>query len=396
MPYKKKILILTADAGFGHRSAANAIASAILDSCGPSYECKIINPIDDPRTPEIIRKPQVDYDRTVLAFPFTYRLSYRISDSYPASMLVQGFIAQFMVRLFQDILSTYTPDVVISTYLIYNSALRSALKRNKLDISFFMVVTDLADVHHLWFQPGPDKFFVPTEEARKEAMLSRVPPQKVIVSGLPVDPRITRERRNKIILRQSLGWDPELPTVLAVGSKRVTDLFSKLEVINTCEVPLQLAIVAGGNNELFDTARLAAWKIPIFCYNYVRNLPEMLHAADLLMTKAGGLITSEALACGLPILFVEAIHGQETGNVEYVCEHSAGVMAKTPGDVRETLSRWLKNEQKVLAEFAQNARELGKPDAAYQIAREVWEATTESAAKPLMENEQFESTVWDG
>ncbi len=393
MSYKKKILILTADAGFGHRSAANAIAAAILDSCGPSYECKIINPVDDPRTPEIIRKPQVDYDRTVLDSPFTYHLSYRISDSYPASMVVQGFIAQFMVRLFQDILEAYNPDVVISTYLIYNTSLRSALKRNKMDIPFFVAVTDLA-VHHLWFQPGPDKLFVPTEEARQKAILSHVPPQKVFVSGLPVDPRIAQEKRSKIALRQSLGWNPELLTVLAVGSKRVADLFSKLEVINRCDIPLQLAIVAGGNNELFNTVRSATWNVPVFCYNYVRNLPEMLHAADLLITKAGGLITSEALACGLPVIFAAAIPGQETGNAEYVCERFAGVMAKTPADVQETLSWWLKNDRKVWAQFVRNARRLGRPDAAYQIAREVWEVTTERTRKPLLENEQFES-IWD-
>ncbi len=136
MLYRKKILILTADAGFGHRSAATAIASAIPDNSGPSYECQIINPVDDPRAPKIIRKPQVDYDRTVRNFPLTHNLSYRISDSNPASMVVQEFIAQLMVPLFQDILQTHRPDAVISTYLLYNAAVRSALKRSNMDIPF--------------------------------------------------------------------------------------------------------------------------------------------------------------------------------------------------------------------------------------------------------------------
>jgi 1,2-diacylglycerol 3-beta-galactosyltransferase len=383
---KKKILILTADAGFGHRSAATAIAAAIPDNCGPSYECQILNPVDDPRAPEFIHKSQVDYNWTVRKHPRVYRLSYQISDSNPASTVVQEFIADLMIPLFQNILKTYRPDAVISTYLLYNTALHTALRRNNMDVPFFVVITDLADVHHLWLQPGPDKFFVPTEEVQREAILNDVPAQDILVTGLPVDPRIMHEKRNRTALRQSLGWNPDLMTILAVGSRHVRDLFSKLEVINTFDAPVQLVIVAGGNNALFHMARAADWNIPVLCYDYVRNLPQMLHAADVVITKAGGVITSEALACGLPIIFTEAIPGQETGNVEYVCEHFAGVMAKTPGDLKETLSAWIKNDQTDLAQFARNAKALGKPDAAYQMASEVWKAISERDRRRLEKN----------
>jgi 1,2-diacylglycerol 3-beta-galactosyltransferase len=151
---------------------------------------------------------------------------------------------------------------------------------------------------------------------------------------------------------------------------------------------------------LFESIRTKNWRIPVHCYNYVRNLPEMMCAADLLLTKAGGLTTSEALACGLPIIFVEAIRGQETGNVSYVCEHSAGAMAETPVEVQATLCTWLQNDQKVLRQFSRNARKLGKPDAAYQIAREVQETISARekiySEKGGMENRQIGSSVSDG
>jgi 1,2-diacylglycerol 3-beta-galactosyltransferase len=314
-------------------------------------------------------------------------------------MVVQEFIADLMVPLFQDILKTYRPDAVLSTYPLYNAALRLALQRNYKDIPFFVVITDLAHVHHVWFQPGPDRFFVPTEQVRRQAVLSDVPPKDVLVTGLPVDPRMMHEKRSKTALRQSLGWNPDLLTVLAVGSQRVKDLFDKLEVINTISVPLQLVIVAGGNDALFQTARAARWDIPVFCYNYVRNLPQMLHAADVLITKAGGLITSEALACGLPIILTEALPGQETGNVEYVCKHSAGVMAGTPADLKETLSAWIRDDQAVLAQFARNAKSLGKPNAAYQIASEVWKAILERERRRLeekfIERQRLGAPIWE-
>lgn len=396
---KTKILILTADAGFGHRSAATAIAAAIPDNCGPSYECQIVNPVDDPRAPEFVRKPQVDYDWMVRHLPRTYRFSYRISDSNPVNMVVQDVVAQWMVPLFQDILNTHHPDAVIATYPLYNAALRLALQRNDMLIPFFLVITDLANVHHAWFQPGPDKFFVPTEQVREEAILGGLPAENVLVTGIPVDPRITHEKRSKSELRQSLGWNPDFLTVLVVASKRVKeDLFGKLEVINTFDLPMQLVIVAGGNDALFQTVCAAHWNIPVFCYNYVRNLPQIIHAADLLITKAGGLITSEALACGLPIIFAEALPGQETGNVKYVCEHSAGVLAKTPAEMREVFSKWIKDDRKVLAEFAGNARRLGRPEAAYRVASEAWKAIsargTWHPVERVMESQELGAPVW--
>ncbi len=399
MLYRKKILIFTADAGFGHRRAAMAIASAISENYGPLFECQILNPAEDPRTPEIIRRPQVDYDLTVLDHPRAYNLSYRISDFKRASMMVQDVIAQLMVDLFRGILRVYQPDAVISTYLIYNAALRLALRRNDMDVPLFIAITDLADVHHLWLQPGPDKYFLPSEEARKKAILSEVPSHKILVTGLPVDPGIVNEKRGQAQLRQVLGWSPDLLTILAVGSHRVKDLPGKLQAINALDVPLQLVIVAGGDQALFQAARDAYWNKPVFCYNFVHNLPEMLHASNFLITKAGGLICAEALACGLPIIFTEALPGQELGNVDYVCKHSAGVMAKTPEEMGRILQDWTETDRKILALYAKNAKALGKPDAANQIAREVWKAILDKDRTRIedmdVKSRNFGASAWE-
>jgi 1,2-diacylglycerol 3-beta-galactosyltransferase len=383
MLHRKKVLILTADAGFGHRSAANSIASAIQEQYGGTLECEIINPVNDPRTPEIIRKPQEKYDWTVQTFPLTYNFYYQLSDIYPLSGMVTNVVAQAMVEVFREMLLKHNPDVVVSTYPLYNTALDKARRSIKMNVPVFVVITDLADVHKAWFQPGADKYFVPTDAVGHEALLSHVPARKIIVSGLPVNPRIAQEKRDKPTLRKRLGWYPKLPVVLAVGSKRVKGLYNRLEIVDQCPFPLQLAIVSGGNDELFNSARNKDWNKPAYIYNYVDDLPEMMRAADILITKAGGLITSEALACGLPLLYEESLPGQETGNVNYVCEHSAGVMAKSSAEVQDTLCRWLTDDQKLLKQFAGNARSLGKPDAAYQVAWEVWKAAAEKPGDNL-------------
>ena len=374
---KKKILILTADAGFGHRSAANALAAAFQEAGEGSCECSIVNPADDPRTPDIIRRPQLEYDWAVRSVPHAYQLSYELSDTERASRALESAIAQLMAGMFQDLLRAYAPDAILSTYLLYNIALRTALIRNQMNIPFFLVVTDLADVHHLWFQPGPDMFFVPTEITRQTAMRNHIRPERIVVTGLPVSSKIAREKRDRTSLRRMLGWDPDLPVVMAVGSQRVLSLYDYLRAVDGSRTALQLAVVAGGNRALYDRSCSSTWKSPVHCYDYARNMPEMLHAADLVMTKAGGLITSEALACSLPLVFIEAIPGQETGNASYVCERSAGVMVKTPLEAQATIDRWLAGDRSVLEQFSRNAGELGTPEAAHRIAEEVLRAIQE-------------------
>ena len=370
MARKNRILVLTADAGFGHRSAANAIVEAINDQYGEDTECKIINPIDDPRVPAIIRKPQIEYDQTIQNHPELYYLSYQISDSQPASAVVKNVISQLMAQVFRDMLIKYQPDVIISTYLLYNMALRRAMTANGMNIPFLSVITDLANVHNLWFQPGPDKYFVASDDVRNQAVQHGIPPENLIVTGLPVDHRIANEKRSKPEIRRALGWDPLLTTILAVSSKRVKDFTSKLQAIESCAYPIQLIVVAGGDTALYDQVRSRKCHIPTHTYNFVDNLPEMLLAADILATKAGGLIVSEGLACALPIILIDFIVGQETGNVDYVCKHAAGVEASTPEAIGQTLSQWLENDQKLLKQFTSNARQIGRPLAAYQIAQE--------------------------
>lgn len=308
---KKHILILTADAGFGHRSASQAIAEAIEARYGDQAVCRIVNPVDDPRAPLVLRKTQDDYDSTVLNHPYLYRLSYAASDSLPVGAAVEGVVSVSMQRVFRSLLRQQPYDVIISTYLIYNLAIRSALRASHLNIPFFSVITDLRDVHSLWLEPGPDKFFVPSEDVRQQAILNHIAPEKIIVSGLPVNPRIADETRSKAEIRRSLGWDPQLPTVLAVGSRRVSELIDHLDGVDSLGIPLHLVLVAGGDDELYQKMLARTWQVPTHIYNLVSDMPAMLHAADVLISKAGGLITSEALACGLPMILVDFIPGRK-------------------------------------------------------------------------------------
>jgi 1,2-diacylglycerol 3-beta-galactosyltransferase len=108
----------------------------------------------------------------------------------------------------------------------------------------------------------------------------------------------------------------------------------------------------------------------------------MLCAADLVISKAGGLIVTEAIACGRPLLFIDVTPGQEEGNAEYIIQNGAGEWAKSPLDALQILCHWLDRDQRLLQERAEAAHSLGKPSSAYTIAEFVW-AVAERGPLPV-------------
>jgi 1,2-diacylglycerol 3-beta-galactosyltransferase len=103
-------------------------------------------------------------------------------------------------------------------------------------------------------------------------------------------------------------------------------------------------------------------------YGLVNNMPELMRASDFIVCKAGGLIVTEALACGLPLILHEALPGQEVGNVRYVVDNGAGVWSPGPIGVLTTAYAWLTGDETALAKCRRAAKHLGKPRAAYDIA----------------------------
>jgi 1,2-diacylglycerol 3-beta-galactosyltransferase len=381
----KRILILTADVGFGHRSAANAIAAALQDKYPDRCNVEILNPLDDERMPALLRDTQTDYDRLVREMPDLYKFQYQISDTAVPVTLVESAVTVLMYGVMKDILRRSKPDMVVSTHPLYPSPLNAVITLGKRDIPFFTVITDMGAVHRIWFNPTADLVCVPNQNVYQTALESKLPASIVKITGIPVHPNLVKEHRPKPILRAELRWQVERTTALIVGSKRVKNLEPMLNVINHSGLPLQLAIVAGGDDELYARLKEVDWHVPAHLYNFVTNLPTMMHASDLIICKAGGLITTEALACCLPLLLVDVTPGQEEGNADYVVQNGAGDLAKTPINALETLFHWLDHQNKLLQERALNASNLGQPLSAYVIADYAWNAATREP-RPLPES----------
>jgi len=367
----KRILLLTGDAGLGHRSAANAIAAALREQYEGRCTVEIVNPLQDERVPALLRDSQADYDRMVQEMPDLYELGYQASDAAVPGALIEGALTVMLYAVIRDLIRDWNPDVIVTTYPIYQAPVGAVRTFERLDVPLITVVTDLVTVHRIWFSLSSDLCVVPTEAVRETALGFGLSQESVEVIGIPVDIELSQEK-DRAAIRADLGWEQDLPTLLVVGGKRVSHLESVLRALNHSVLPLQLAVVGGGDEEAYRTYQAVKWHVPAHVYGFVDNMPTLMQAADAIVCKAGGLIVTESLASGLPLLLVDILPGQEEGNADYVVRGGAGERVSDPVDALVTLYHWLDRKGALLGELTQNAVRLGRPRAAYEIGERVW------------------------
>lgn len=385
----KKILILTADAGFGHRSAANAIAAALDEKYAGQIEYQIVNPMDDRRTPVLLRDSQSDYDKIIRAAPELWRIGYDASDLTIPSAIVESGLTVLMYDVMRDILRETSPDAIVTTYPLYQTPLSAVFTINRYSVPLYTVITDLITVHRLWFHPLVEGCLAPTQEVYDLAVRNGVAPEKIRITGLPVSPRLGRRMKSKAELRAEMGWDVNLPTILAVGSRRVEGMLDALNVVNHCGEKLQLVVVAGKDAEMVAQLRQVEWHIPVHLYEYTDNMPDFMQASDLIICKAGGLVVTESLAAGLPMLLINVLPGQETGNAQFVVDNGAGALTDTPIKLLEALRHLWLNDFQLLRQWSDQAAKVGKPNAAADIADILFQA----AQRDINENDDRRSAL---
>jgi 1,2-diacylglycerol 3-beta-galactosyltransferase len=361
-------LILTADAGFGHRRAATAVEDALKERYGDVSQVSVINPLQDPDVPSLIKRIETDYDAVVVEDPTLYMLAYHASDAPLVTRLIQDVTTALLNDTMSELIAVHRPDVIVTTYPAFTQAALDAMDRADHQAKLDVIVTDLVGVHSLWFNPRADYTFVPTGQVYKQALDKGLDKARVRLTGLPVHPDFAREARDPTTLRAALGWKPDLTTALIVGSPRSPEAPAIARLLDRSGLPLQLAVVIGGSPEMEEELARQRWKGTVHTYGMIKNMAELMHAADFIVCKAGGLIVSEALACGLPLILHEALPGQEAGNARYVVDSGAGAWSPGPIGVLTTAYAWLSGDQAELKKRRAAAQKTGKPRAAYDIA----------------------------
>lgn len=372
MPRPKQILILTADAGSGHRSTARAISGALAQLHGDAAHISVVNPIHHPKSSSLLRLYEQVYLDEMQHVPALYHLTYALTDITGVYHMLAGSVHQMLHSAVRHVLREHPADVVISVFPIFSAIVASIVRNEQHRPGLMSVVTDLGSVHSVWFSRHDDVCAVPTGLARRKAIRCGLDPDRVVTTGIPVGMEFAAPRANAHTLRRELGWRQDLPTLLLLGGGAgVGQIGALAEALDAARLPIQLAVVAGTNTALADQLRAREWQIPTHIYGFV-PMADLMHAADMVATKAGGLTVSEALAAGKPLLIHGIPPGQEEGNLKYVRTAGAGQWAPDAHSLVKHVRRWVHNPRE-LVQVTAAARRAGHPDAALRVALLGWE-----------------------
>ncbi|MBN1672485.1 MAG: hypothetical protein JXR37_15700 [Kiritimatiellae bacterium] len=367
-----KILILHASAGAGHRRAAEALERAFRLQA-PGAEVRVCDMLDF--TPPVFRKTYArGYLNIVRAVPELWGYMYSQADKkslQPWRRRVRSVFNKLNTHSFFGFLRDWAPDAVVCTHFLPLETLSTRMRRMRAELPLFCVVTDFA-VHALWIVERVRRYYVASEEAKRHLVRNGLPVERVCVTGIPIDPVFARREQPRRA-RQRLGLAPELPTVLLLtGGFGVGPAVELIRSFAGMAQPCQLLAVAGSNQQLQRDAGKAARgiRIPIRVFGFVDNIHELMDAADLVVSKPGGLTSAEVLAKGRPLLIIDPIPGQEQRNGEHLLEAGAAARLFDVQDAPFKIAGLLADKRR-LARMRRNAAALGRPDAAAQIADDV-------------------------
>lgn len=371
---RKRILFLMSDTGGGHRASALAIGEAIEHLFPGRFEILIEDIWRDHTHWPINQMPQM--------YPWFSSSGTRwwllLWQTTRRPLFWQGIIRMTdlltrrkMLRFFNEI----RPDIVVSVHPALNHLGVKWVKKTLPNVPFYTVITDMVTVHPSWVCPDVTRCVVSTPPAWEQAIAAGMPADKVAVCGQPVGLKFAdfsgeRPFRERPLLRERLGLDGERPCILIVGGgEGIGRVYDIARAIARSTVQAQLIIVAGRNKQLKKKLAAVTWEIPTQIHGFVQNMPELMGAADILVTKAGPGTISEAFIAGLPLIISGYIPGQERGNVDYVLENEAGAYAEDPAEIAQLIDNWLRPDNALLSQMKQNAARLARPQASLEIAQ---------------------------
>ena len=366
LPEKRRILFLFSDTGGGHRSAAEAIIEAIHLEFPGQVECEMVDILKDYGPPPINLAPRIypPLSRMPTIWGWGYRLSdgkRRVRAFYNA---IWPYIRRNLIRLLRD----HPSDLLVSVHQVINSPVARLAQARQ--IPFITVVTDLVTTHAAWYAVRASHVIVPTQEAFQRGLNNGLRADQMTIVGLPVANRFCgQDAGGREATRARLGWKPGLPVVLMVGGGEGMGPLEEMAVaIDEAHLSVGLVIVTGRNKALQERLEARKWHVPALIYGFVREMPQFMNAADILVTKAGPGTISEAFIAGLPMVLYSRLPGQEDGNVSFVAKSGAGVWAPEPEMVVGTLRKWLRYPAQ-REKAAQISHSLARPQAAREIAR---------------------------
>src|ERR1017187_10737363 len=271
-------------------------------------------------------------------------------------------------------LKQFKPDLVVCTHYLPLETLGLLRQKQKSPQPFVVsVVTDF-EAHALWMDACVDLYCVATEGTKARLVARGAAAENVVPTGIPIAAKFLSKPDAKAV-RKHYGLRDDLPVLLVLsggfGMGPVAEILAELD---KAQGQFQTLVVTGRNEELRRELATRDRKHPTHLLGFSTNMHELMAVADLIITKPGGLTTSEALALGKPLFILNPIPGQEAANSDFLLERGAAIKVNRVEDLPFRIEQLLGSKK--LAEMAKAAKSLGRPQSATSVCQEVLKRLT--------------------
>ena len=358
---RKKILLLSVSAGAGHVRAAEAIKKhADGYDTVETLHLDVMNYV-----PKTFRKVYVDsYLKLVKDFPTLWGLLYKKIDVTPATGPLQKLrraVERLNTGKLLKAVNGFNPDAVVCTHFLPAEILMHQIIKNKFDKPVWVQVTDF-DVHQMWLIPKMQGYFVANDEVAFRLQQKGISKEQIHIIGIPIMPQfvVGQDRSTHC---KTYGLSPDIQTLLLMGGGVGMGGLDEVagQLLQQSD-EFQLIVLAGKNNDALQALQKIAEDYPnrLFPQGFTDEVEQFMACADLVITKSGGLTSSECLAMGLPMLINSPIPGQEERNADYLLEQGCAMKAADELGLMYRTKLLMSDPQR-LEIMRKNAKRIARP-----------------------------------
>ena len=371
-----RILIMTAAYGEGHNAAANALAAAFNEDAPGSALVVDVFALSCPRLNALIRRA---YLAAINGTPRLWRHAYAWMDR-PGFMTSGVRMLRAQSAMLEAIIARERPVAICSTFPAYAALFKKLGREGRFDTPHFNIVTDSISINSVWWRPGCDGWFVPNEDSAEVMRAAGVDPARLHVTGFPVTPYF---RRNEGIVTRpqlSLGAAPRVLYIVNSGTRNAEATARLLLAEEDWEITCTVGRDESLRRKLLALAGQRRRRAEIL--GWTDQIPNLLMTHHVVVSKAGGATTQEAIAARCPMIVNQVVPGQEEGNCELLLRHGAGALATTPQAVAAALRSAFSGRGEGWTAWRSALEPMARPDAARTIAAHVLAHVNRGAGEP--------------
>jgi len=343
-----KALILSISTGQGHHATGQAVQNAFKEK---GVECETLDAYEyiEPILSHLVSRGYL------LSTAYARRISSKLYDmvvkknkplnKYSVPKLTNTVLAKDLKEYIEE----SNPDVIICTHVLSAILVHIMIEKNWLNPTVVTVgvVTDFT-LHPLWEEASLlDYYVTPTDLLEFQMKKKGLDPAKMLPIGIPIKPKFS-VRLDRLEAREKLGLDLHKTTILLMsGSMGYGRIDESIERLDRLSFDFQVIVVCGNNKKMYQKVKALTTKKRFDIYGYVDNVDVMMDAADCIITKPGGITTSEAMAKGLPMIMVNPIPGHEMRNAEFMLNNGLALYATKSFPLDEAVFSLLQHTERI-------------------------------------------------